>query len=66
MSHTRLPLLYTAKQVAGILQIHSDDVYRLAKSSLLPSVLIGNRRRFPADQIEAYIRKNTSGKVAEV
>lgn len=66
MSTEKTPVLYTAKQVAGILQIHADDAYRLAKAGLLPSIMIGTRRRFPADQINAYIRKHTSGAVEGV
>lgn len=38
--------LYTAKQLAEILQIHPQTVYRLADKGEIESIKVGKSRRF--------------------
>ena len=47
--------LYNANQVAVLLGIHKDEVYRMASASELPSLKIKNRRRFPRRWIAKFL-----------
>lgn len=35
-----------AADIAPVLEMHEDDVYRLAKNGDIPSFMLGSRRRF--------------------
>jgi len=55
------PLL-TARDVARLLSVHPNTVYALATSGQIASVVVGaNRRRFRAEDVEAYVLANREG-----
>lgn len=45
----------TARQVAPMLGVTAQTVYRLAQSSELPCVRVGSRYRFRPAEIEQYL-----------
>jgi excisionase family DNA binding protein len=49
--------LLDASEVARIVGIHKDEVYRMAKAGEIPSIAIGSRRRFPANWLRDYLRE---------
>jgi excisionase family DNA binding protein len=52
------PALLTVNEVARVLAISRDSVYRLVRSGALPSVRVGERLRFRPEQIEAYLDRS--------
>jgi len=52
-----VPVLFTAKQVASILNISRTQFYSLLKSEEIASVQIGHARRVTQNQLMAYIAK---------
>ena len=49
--------LLNARQVADLLRVHINTVYRLAKNKEIPSVFKHRRRHFFKSQIRKYISK---------
>ena len=56
----------TADDVAALLQIGRNSVYRLAQTGELPSYRIGRKLRFTLRDVEGYIRKSTATQGASV
>lgn len=54
MPENHPPEALKAEEVAGLLRIPLDSVYRLAKQGVIPSVQVGRRRRFFVDQLETW------------
>ncbi|MER5867638.1 helix-turn-helix domain-containing protein [Kitasatospora sp. NPDC002040] len=51
----------TAPQIAALLELSSETVYRMARSGVLSSYRVGNGRglvRFPLDGFRAYLAAN--------
>jgi len=55
MTTTALPLI-KAPAAALLLDMHPDEVYRLAREGVLPSLKFGRRVRFEQDAVLAYGR----------
>lgn len=51
--------LLTVNQLADLLAISRDSVYRLVRAGKLPSILVGDRIRFRAVDVDDYLRRNT-------
>lgn len=49
----------TANEAAALLGISRRSVYRHAADGLIPSVRIGGVVRFPAAELESWLRKRT-------
>ena len=47
--------------VADLLAISRDSVYRLVRRGLLPTVRVGERIRFRVVDIEAYLQRDEGG-----
>jgi excisionase family DNA binding protein len=56
----RVPMLYTPKDVAEIMNISRSQVYNLMNSNQLESVHIGRSRRITMDQIHQFVGQLTS------
>ena len=52
-----VPVLFTAKEVATILNISRTQFYSLVKTEQFESVQIGHARRVTQNQLMAYIAK---------
>jgi excisionase family DNA binding protein len=56
--HQNIPLLFTVKQVAKILNISRSTVYTLFDTGQLGSVLVGSAsRRVSENQLADYLRR---------
>ena len=53
--------LLTVEEVMDLLRMSRDTVYRLAARGQLPGRKIGRAWRFPADELERYLRRSSSG-----
>lgn len=51
----------TAEEVAGMLRISKNSVYRMAQSGELASYRVGRKLRFTLRDVEEYIQKRTRG-----
>lgn len=49
--------LLTTRQVAGILQIHLNSLYRLVYQRRIPFTKVSGMLRFDPDALEAWIQK---------
>ena len=49
--------LYSANELASILDLKEHRIYELARGKILPSVLIGRQIRFSGEAIEEFIEK---------
>jgi putative molybdopterin biosynthesis protein len=45
----------TAQEVASVLQVSKNTIYKLAKAGVLPSYNVGRKLRFGLDDVQAYI-----------
>lgn len=52
------PRLLTAAEVAELLRVSKNTVYRLARSNRLPWVRIGESVRFRPDDVEGFVERN--------
>jgi excisionase family DNA binding protein len=52
--------LLTTKQLQEILQVDRTTIYRMADSGRIPAIKVGNQWRFPRQQIEAWLQKQSS------
>ena len=53
--------LYTAPEVAAVLNLSTKSVYRYAKDGLIPSILIGGAVRFDPADVAAFLREHRQG-----
>lgn len=51
------PYFYTARELAQILRVTENTIYRLARRGELPSFTIGRSIRFRTQDVEAYLEK---------
>ena len=51
----------TAEEVAEMLRVSKNSVYRLAQSGELASYRVGRKLRFTLRDVEEYIQKRTRG-----
>lgn len=54
----------TPEQVADLLQLNKDTVYRLIRARKLAATRIGRSYRIPRQDVEAFLRRNST--VAEM
>lgn len=52
--------MLTAKDMQDLLQVDRSTIYRMAEAKQLPSVKIGRQWRFPADQIQTWLSKQSA------
>lgn len=53
--------LLMAEEVAALLRVPVEHVYRLARRRELPSVRLGRYVRFTNEGVNSYIKKNVAG-----
>ncbi len=51
--------MLTAKDMQELLQVDRSTIYRMAETRRLPAVKVGRQWRFPADQVEHWLQKQT-------
>lgn len=52
--------LLTTKQLQEILHVDRTTIYRMAESGRVPAVKVGNQWRFPHEQIEAWLQRQST------
>ena len=52
--------LLTTRQLQEILRVDRTTIYRMAESGRLPAVKVGNQWRFPRDQIETWLQRQSA------
>ena len=52
---TNLPILYTAEEVADILNIGRSTVFKLMKQNRIESIRLGRTRRIPLDALQDFV-----------
>ncbi len=52
--------LLTTKQLQDILQVDRTTIYRMADSGRIPAIKVGNQWRFPSQQIETWLQRQSS------
>lgn len=65
-NRTHMGNLMTVEQVAEMLQLSTDKVYRMASSMELGSYKIGNVRRFSTAQVEEWLERNRIRSLGEM
>jgi hypothetical protein len=63
MSEQATPRTYTAAQIAGILQIPLDEVYRMG-NGIPGRFKIGGRTRWRADVVDGWLDEGCPGQAA--
>lgn len=53
--------LFTAREVAKLLHVRIETVYRYARRGRLPVVRVGGTWRFPEDQLREWLRNGGNG-----
>jgi excisionase family DNA binding protein len=61
MNITELPHLYTEDQVAAHLDVNPETLARARRAGKLPSTRVGNRVRYTAAHIAAYLEQQECG-----
>src|SRR5919198_1403048 len=56
------PALLTIREVASLLRMKPDTIYRWARSGRLGAVKLGKEWRIPASELEAMIGRPVSGR----
>ena len=51
--------LLTTKELQEILNIDRTTIYRMAESGRVPAVKVGNQWRFPKQQIETWLQRQS-------
>ena len=51
------PRVFTVKEVAAYLRVHTSTVYRLVRANQLPGFRIGSDWRFNIETIKKWVRK---------
>ncbi len=51
--------MLTAKDMQNLLQVDRSTIYRMAEAKKLPVVKIGRQWRFPADEVEKWLRNQS-------
>ncbi|MFQ5577122.1 MAG: PocR ligand-binding domain-containing protein [Anaerolineae bacterium] len=51
--------MLTAKEMQELLQVDRSTIYRMAEARRLPAVKVGRQWRFPTDQVEYWLQKQT-------
>lgn len=52
--------MLTTKDVQAILQVDRSTIYRMVEAGQIPAVKVGKQWRFPADQVEGWLQRQTS------
>lgn len=52
--------LLTTKQLQEILQVDRTTIYRMAESGKLPGIRVGGQWRFPRNQVESWLQRQSS------
>jgi excisionase family DNA binding protein len=52
--------LLTTKQLQEILHVDRTTIYRMAESGRVPAVKVGNQWRFPREQIETWLQRQSA------
>ena len=52
--------MLTAKEMQDLLQVDRSTIYRMAEAGQLPAVKIGKQWRFPGDQVEGWLKGQTT------
>lgn len=56
-----MPTVYTPEEVAAILKVHVNTVYRLLRGRKLPAAKLGRDWRIPADALDDYLHGRLPG-----
>ena len=52
--------MLTAKEMQDLLQVDRSTIYRMAEAGQLPAVKVGKQWRFPGDQVEDWLKGQTT------
>ena len=52
--------MLTAKEMQDLLQVDRSTIYRMAEAGQLPAVKVGKQWRFPGDQVEGWLKSQTT------
>jgi PTS system nitrogen regulatory IIA component len=52
--------MLTAKEMQDLLQVDRSTIYRMAEAGQLPAVKVGKQWRFPGDQVEGWLKGQTT------
>jgi excisionase family DNA binding protein len=50
--------VFTVRELARYLRVHSTTVYRLAKTGQLPGFRVGSDWRFRAEDVDRWLKQN--------
>jgi excisionase family DNA binding protein len=53
--------LLTSKDMQGLINVDRSTIYRMAETGRIPAIKVGRQWRFPADEIEAWLRDQSTG-----
>lgn len=56
---TQTPSYLTTRDVQELIRVDKSTIYRMAESGSLPAIKVGRQWRFPADEIEQWLRGHT-------
>ena len=58
---TPTPELFTVKEVAAYLNVHTSTIYRMLRQGILPAFKIGSDWRFHREAIDRWIKAQSRG-----
>jgi excisionase family DNA binding protein len=53
--------LLTSRDMQELINVDRSTIYRMAETGRIPAIKVGRQWRFPADEIEAWLREQSSG-----
>ena len=56
-----MALLLTSKDMQDLIKVDRSTIYRMAEDGRLPAIKVGRQWRFPAEEIEAWLRARSTG-----
>ena len=58
--------MLTAKEVQTLLHVDRSTIYRMAEAGKLPAVKVGKQWRFPEEQVQPWLRKQSGAEEVQV
>lgn len=56
-----MPDLLTTQELQAILQVDRTTIYRMVGSGKLPAIRVGNQWRFPREEVESWLQRQSCG-----
>ena len=57
MTEQKTELFYKPSEVAEILSLHRQSIYRLLRSNEIPHIKVGGAWRIPSEEFDAYLER---------